>query len=460
MPALVSKKFRLHNAKQFVEAFDEDAGFTTFANTTAGDTSLETNMYLFIGGISAFTDDTNPPTPTDSVANSYYENWRDMIAAKKVTSADVTHCITRTNWANNTAYFAYTHANNALQDQSFYVVTDEYNVYKCLANNNSGGTSQAKPTGTGTAIITPGADGYKWKFMYTISASDAIKFLSTDFMPVKFITSDPGAGQPYKTQYDAQQAAVDGAIYRIKVTAGGSGYSSTPTVTISGNGSSATATATVAGNAVTAITVNNVGTGYNQATVTISGGGGSGATAVAVISPEGGHSSNPVHELGGFYVMNNVRLEYADGSGDFPVSNDYRRIGLIRDPFDFGTTNVATAATLSACKTITLQSGGLSGTFVVDETITGGTSSAQGKVVNWDSTNRILKYYQDINTGFGTFQTSETISGGTSSASGTSSALGNPEVAADSGDIMYLEHRRPINRASDQIEDIKLVVEF
>ena len=71
-----------------------------------------------------------------------------------------------------------------------------------------------------------------------------------------------------------------------------------------------------------------------------------------------------------------------------------------------------------------------------------------------------MKYYQDINTGFGTFQTSETISAGTSSASGTSSALGNPEVAADSGDIMYLEHRRPINRASDQIEDIKLVVEF
>ena len=94
MPALVSKKFRIHNAKQFVEAFDEDKGFTTFANTSAGDTSLETNMYLFIGGISAFSDDTNPPTPTDSVANSYFSNWRDMIAAKKITSSDVSHCIT------------------------------------------------------------------------------------------------------------------------------------------------------------------------------------------------------------------------------------------------------------------------------------------------------------------------------------------------------------------------------
>ena len=58
--------------------------------------------------------------------------------------------------------------------------------------------------------------------------------------------------------------------------------------------------------------------------------------------------------------MNNVRLEYADGSGDFPVSNDYRRIGLIRDPYNHGTTTVSTATTLSATKSLTLNSGGLS----------------------------------------------------------------------------------------------------
>ena len=394
MAAIITDKFRIHNAESYIEGFSESAA---------------TNIYLFIGRPQPWTNDTSPDTPVDN-PNTHFNAYDDIVALKRVNTADVSHAIVRRNWTSGTTYDAYQHdysssntANSgatSLSAATFYVLTEDFNVYKVI-DNDGNTASTVKPTGTGTGIITTG-DGYKWKFMYTISASDAI----------------------------------------------------------SGNGSSATATATVAGNAVTAITVNNVGTGYNQATVTISGGGGSGATAVAVISPEGGHSSNPVHELGGFYVMNNVRLEYADGSGDFPVSNDYRRIGLIRDPFDFGTTNVATAATLSACKTITLQSGGLSGTFQVDETITGGTSSAQGKVVNWDSTNRILKYYQDINTGFGTFQTSETISGGTSSASGTSSALGNPEVAADSGDIMYLEHRRPINRASDQIEDIKLVVEF
>ena len=35
-----------------------------------------------------------------------------------------------------------------------------------------------------------------------------------------------------------------------------------------------------------------------------------------------------------------------------------------------------------------------------------------------------------------------------------------PEIAANSGDIVYIENRRQITRAADQIEDIKLVIEF
>ena len=88
------------------------------------------------------------------------------------------------------------------------------------------------------------------------------------------------------------------------------------------------------------------------------------------------------------------------------------------------------------------------------------TSSASAKVIDWNSSTRVLRYYQDVNTGFTAFTGSETVTGGGSSASGTIASINNPEVAHDSGDIMYIEHRRPINRASDQIEDIKLVVEF
>ena len=92
MPALVTNKFRLHNAKQFVEAFDE-VSFSSGGTVTDSSGLLNTNMYLFIGKVTAWDDDTTPPTPTDAVANTYYDNWRDMIAAKKITSSDVSHTI-------------------------------------------------------------------------------------------------------------------------------------------------------------------------------------------------------------------------------------------------------------------------------------------------------------------------------------------------------------------------------
>jgi hypothetical protein len=451
MAAIITNKFRLHNAEQFSEAFSE------------GDA---TNMYLFIGRPKSWVDDTTPEQPYDTVNNAF-NIYDDMIAMKRVQSTDVTFATIRRDWQTGTVYDEYAHdydINNTatsgaqeLFSANFFVMTDDYNVYKCISNNG-GASSTEKPTGTGTSIIST-ADGYKWKFMYSISAADALKFLSTDFMPVRKITDNPGVSDPYYSQYQVQQDAVNGTIEQIKITASGSGYTSAPTVTITGDGSGATATATVSGGSVDSITITNEGSGYTQVEVQISGDGAN-ATAKAIVSPKGGHGSSAIDELGAFYVMLNTRLEYADGSGDFPVNNDYRRIGLVRDPTTFGTTAVATQDTLRVTRSIQLQSSGQSGDYAVDEQIGGGNSSANAVVVDWDSDNKVLYYYQDISTGYGTFQTGETITGVTSSATGTSSTLGDPEVEPDSGDIIYVEHRRPINRASDQIEDIKLVIEF
>jgi hypothetical protein len=75
-------------------------------------------------------------------------------------------------------------------------------------------------------------------------------------------------------------------ISSIAVTAGGSAYSTVPTVSITGGGGyGATAQATISAGAVTAITILNPGRGYtSNPTVTISGGGGSSATATAARS--------------------------------------------------------------------------------------------------------------------------------------------------------------------------------
>jgi Bacteriophage T4, Gp8. len=111
------------------------------------------------------------------------------------------------------------------------------------------------------------------------------------------------------------------------------------------------------------------------------------------------------------------------------------------------------------------------------------TFAPQGVVVEFDATNKILFYVQNSYDNQGTdatykqkipFSSNSTITGATSNATGvpdvSSSATvnntvfvagyANPELQPDSGDVIYIENRKPISRASDQTEDVKLVVEF
>ena len=124
----------------------------------------------------------------------------------------------------------------------------------------------------------------------------------------------------------------------------------------------------------------NVGAGYRYATATLTLGGGSGAVIEPRISPKNGHGKNAKTELGGAYVMMNVRLVGTEG-GDFTVGDDFRKVILIANPLVSGA--APTAITYSGA-----------------------------------------------------------------------------EMDDDSGEQIYVEYRAPINRASDQTEDVKLVVEF
>jgi len=371
---------------------------------------------MFIGRPTAWSDDNNPPTPVDSL-NDEYDAYANMTALKKVSSTDVSHAIIRRDWTSGTVYdecrHNYTSSNTAnsgattLWASTFYVVTSDYNVYKVISNNG-GANSTVMPTGTQTSILTT-ADGYKWKFMYSISASDVIKFVTSDFIPVKTLGRKAAvdgdvaglgsqAADDNSAQWDVENAAEDGTIIHARVTAGGSNYGSngTSNVNISGDGTGAVATVTVASGAITGITINDDGSGYTQASIdnallrTATSSSGSGATFDIIISPKNGHGADPVEELGGNYVIVNSRLEYAEGSGDFPTDNDFRQIGLITNPTNLGTDTLSSAVTLSALHRFTMASGATMPT--VDDyianagTITTGTAVA--RVVSVDSTNR------------------------------------------------------------------------
>jgi len=334
---------------------------------------------------------------------------------------------------------------------------------------NDGNTaSTTKPTGTGNTEFDPG-DGYLWKYMYTLTSTQIQNFLTTDFMPV-VDTLGTVTGASAST---VSAAAVDGEIRRITITTAGAGYTngSYASVPIRGDGSGGTCTVVIAGGAVTSVTVTAQGTGYTYGAVHVDGitSVGSPSTSAVlspIVGPKGGHGKDALKELGAFYCMTNTALVGAEGSGDFVVDQDFRRIGLVRNPYNHGTTTVSTATTLSALKSVTFNSSPTPGTFTADEVITGGTTGAKGVVVSWDATNRKLYYYQSDYTGIDTnknitaFAGTEVVTGASSSATGTMSAVNNPEIAHHSGDIMYTEHRAPIVRATDQTENVKLVIEF
>ena len=426
MASIVTSKFRVHNAQQFAESFSE---------------ASNTIMYLFIGKNTAFPDDNNPPTPVNSTANVEYAPWRDMYAAKRITTADVTHAVSRYDWTSGTVYDQYDDTDtNLIESDDFYVMNEDYNVYKCLFN--AGATaSTTKPTGVSTSPFTT-ADGYIWKFMYTVTTAKALKFLTNDYIPVQTLASDDGSDQ-----WDVQTAAVDGGIHVIKVTSGGSGYATAPAVTITGDGTGATANSTITANVVTAVTITAAGTGYTRASVTFASGA---AAATAIISPKGGHGADAVEELGGKYIMLNVRLDGTE-SNTFSTANEFRQVGIVRDPYLYGTTTRAVASSFR--QSYKYQLSGISGTFTVDETITSGSNTASLIEFTTPSIFTTLPVHM-------AFANTTTVTGGTSGATGTIAVITTPGLQPYTGDIIYVENRVPISRAADQIEDVKLIIQF
>ena len=464
MTAIVTSDFRVVNAENFKE-------------DVAG-----SSVYVAIGKSDVWSNSTSDTTDSTSIGTEFPPNDHlddlgearaNLMAMQKVNATDISHVVPRYTWTSGRSYSAWDSNDGAIFDKEFYIITAEFKVYKCIVAGTSGSTVQ--PTQTLTAPQAE-SDGYTWKYLYTVQVADSEKFLTTSYMPVKTVSlnfANDAAAQAALSegdyaQYLNQKASRDhanaGGIERIEVSAQGTGYSSVPTVTITGDGTGATATATVSANKVTAITVTAKGAGYTFAKVTISGGGGSSATANATLAPGKGHGVDPISELGAFFIGINTQLTGTGGSGsDLTVGNDFRQITLIKNPVNFGTTTTSTAATLKAMKYLDFASGVSLTNFQVDELLVGGTSGAQAFAVDIDTTNGYIYYAQDSKTGYTAFTNGETITGQVSSTSGaleSSNAIGNPEVDRDSGQILFLENRTPINRTATQIEDIKLIIEF
>ena len=492
----------------------------SFGTTITGGTSSATAK----SGVYRYATEEAPPAPIDNYSEKI-AIYNELIAAKRITGPFARLVIPRYNWniSLNPKFDMYRPSyaptpggggavgkstatgQTSLSDGKFYVMNSNYEVFKCLYN----GESPANPTGqnatyepksqpaggqgafsNGIYTEPSGTAGYVWKHMFTLPTADVLSFLSTDFMPIVEATE--------ASRVTVIGQAIVGGVHVAVVEDAGTALPATATLytPVYGDGSNAIVKFTTDGSgSITTAEMEAAGTGYTYGSTILETGKvftDAGLTSAAssftgkasievVISPSGGHGSDAESELFSKRVMTNIRLTYDEGSGDFPVDNDFRRIGIIQDPFDYGTTNYASASTLRG--TAVLKVNGATSDYTVDEdifqSVTGGT--AYGKVVSWDSGTGILKYYQspELHSDSGVVRAFESnaanaVVGQASTASGNidtgatgavsgitfTGGLASPEIAANSGEIVYIENRRQITRAADQIEDIKLVIEF
>ena len=243
-------------------------------------TSKTATYYHWFGKENTWTDFLSPFIPSSSgdypgqpSDNFRYELHvrRDILTAKKIKPSDVSYIVNRIDWTlgesgtgivydmYDDAYDTTTSGGNntvgyygatKLEDDRFYVLTTDYNVYKCI-DNNYNSKSTVMPTGT-TSDIFKTIDGYKWKFMYTIPASLRNRFLSDAYMPVS--TS-------LKSQFYSA-----GSIDAIYIENTGSGYNADHTgAVITGDGYRKYNPYTITNEFIKS----NVGSGYTTITVTI-----------------------------------------------------------------------------------------------------------------------------------------------------------------------------------------------
>jgi hypothetical protein len=435
MAQIITENFRVFNATRFIE-------YVVDTN----------NLYLFIGRPQGWDNEPTAPTPV----NVPYQDtlyWADTVALKRIVPNDFKQVVLRKNWSAGVVYSQYDNASSTLYGSNFYVLTQDNNVYKCISNN-FGAASSVKPTGTSTNVITT-SDGYRWKYLYSLSDTDLLKFLTGDFMPVNL-------------NYDVALTSIKGTVDNAVVISAGNSYLTNSNITVSilgdGTGANVGSILITGANTIDRIVIDNPGSNYTYANLVIQGGGGGNAIARAIVSPINGHGSDVLTELGARYVMINTRLNYAEGGGDFPVINDYRRIGIVKNPISNATSTIATETTLDA--TITLNVSNVTGTFSLDEYISGDNTNSNAFIVsanaNVASGNVTIRYITPIELFAGNiiFSAGETIRGANSLAVGTISEIMPAEVKKNTGQILYVENRAKITRASDQAENIHIVIEF
>jgi hypothetical protein len=430
--------------------------------------SADVYYYAAIGRSQDWNDSDIAPSAINSLRET--RNFR-LSAQSAKNIIDLSFVVPRYNWSSGAIYSAYDDASSGYPAQTYYVMNDNNQVYICIQQSkNAAGNAQVstvQPSGNTTGTPFDTADGYIWKFLYSISALDATKFVSANYIPVKLQgATDSDSPAPDVEQLAVQNAAIAGQIVGYAVDSGGAGYTSTPTITVRGDGTKAKAGATISGGQVTKVELIDssgdytLGSGYQFADVSVTGGGSptKPAKVRAIFGSVLGLGGDPRDDLRSTAVMFNVKPE-GTVDGDFIIGNDFRQVGLMKGLTDSAGT-AFTEANGGMLKQLELSS--ITTGFTADNTIEGSTSGVQALIDKVDSDT--VWYHQTEVTGFGNFDSGENITeidgNGAGVLNATFAPYVEPEIDPFSGELLYVDNRAAVTRSADQTEDIKIVIQI
>ena len=232
---------------------------TSLAKTFVDDIYYQRkNNYYFLGRVEPWDNEGIPSPDPDNAYINDVQIRDNIVYLKKITSTDVSVVCPKHEWREGEVYDQWDNHKDMV-GKPFYVLTSDYNVFKCL-NNNNGAKSMFEPKET-NFDITKTADGYIWKYMYNIPIVKRRKFISTNYIPVQKALTD--------SFYSV------GALEEVVVVNGGSGYSANhqtqavvdaPT-TAGGVRAKISLFVNPTTGSIDAVSIDNAGSGYTSAPI-------------------------------------------------------------------------------------------------------------------------------------------------------------------------------------------------
>lgn len=477
------------------------------ANIGIGLLTNSYSTYVIAGNPFTWADESEPPEVLNTDAD-ITACRSALIVGVKIDTDDIVPVVNRNTWTTDIVYDQYDPTKD-LESLIYYIINSNRDVYKCLFNNNAA-QSNVEPTAKTTSPFAL-ADGYIWKYLYTISEADETKFGSASYIvltPNSSITSAAIAGtiDAYEMVssntgfYSAETGTITGilsttqfkidnsanaasntfggsAIYISDGTGAGSirsirnssanssgkyvttasditldltsEYYISPAVTIDGDGADATAIAIVNNSIVEKVLTVGRGVGYTAANVTISINPAFGISAQArpLISNLTGHGANVNIEL----ISKKLAISSTFTPGihtDLPSGIDYRQLAVIMAPWSPSLV-LANAETVSFATKLTTN-----GSFSSGDNVVGETSGAKGTVYTANST--VTKVVGVS----GTFANGEFLTCNSTNETSQITHVAERDVDKNSGQVVYYSNFEPINRSNTSSENVRLVIDF